>query len=1312
MLKNCIFQVVENHLTPILGTPELEENEIIIDTKNRQISQRNVAAEIFTAQGGKNGNIKIIEKKSFFTTQAKTNGKISLPPKQTSIIELQLDSTPSNHIYALPEKITKNKNLEIYPQCIKVNKLDACIKIQIGNNSAIPVNFDKNAIICRIAEVSIGVPETGKLEKVMEELKIGDAPKRIRENLKTIIGEYVDVFAVENEKLGKTDAMSYSINTGDAAPVASQRYKTPYYLRNELKKIIDSNLKSGLLEPISSPWAAPVLLVKKPNGKWRLVCDYRKLNGVTIANQYPLPEIEGLIDTMAESAIFSTADLFTGFHQIPCDEDTKAKVAITTDFGQFTWTGMPMGGKNAPAVFQQLMDKVFSPIPKSQIAIYLDDICMHSRTYDENLQIIKQALEILRQNNLKIRAAKTEFLMKKVKFCGALISEGKRQPNPEKTFAVRNLVKPASKKEASSIYGLLNYFRNFIPNFAAKASPIADAMGKTFRWTKNADDALDKLKTEIGDFVESLKIPNPNKGHFAIETDASENGAGSVLLYKERENSDFRPVAFFSMRFNDTQRNYNISEKELLAGKKTMEKFSHYLLGRPFLWFTDNSCVNWAHKVKPQKMKIARWLAEIADFDFKTILKPSKEMAISDCLSRHAATIKMVKAAEMRHLQEMDRTLDEVIRFTSINRWPHDPSENLKPFKKWREKLCFGNNSELGIKLPFFRVIPPESTFNQILKEYHDNSGHPGISQTLSEIEKKYFLPSMRVKVKEHIDTCSDCQFKKPSNHPFYAPLGNVVPPQQPFEDFAIDLIGPLALTDDDNRYICVSTDLFSKRVYAQPMQGKTAPEVLKAAIKDWYRNPHLPQKVLMDNGTEFSELRKFCEERGIKVSMSPAYHPQTNGECENRNRTIKSRLRLACDFENWDLHLPKIIHQINSAAHSVTKVSPYQIETGFSGSNNEDKYKIRKDPVFCNFEDIRDKILKDHNKRAEKSTKDADLHKFEVGDLVLIKTVSSLRKAGKYEGPFKIIEIRNQGLSFLLKNENTGNITSRHISHLKLYKTRKNPDVTFNCNFNQSDIQKEKTKRKKKRRPYFFIIEENAIQKEPENQAQQSHDETASENSDNALSSLDDFTPQNMTALRTPENSSISSGCSSDGNDQTESKKKRDFSDSSSESSNSEIETILQNNQNENPKPRKLVSPVLYRISDLHDAGLNEFMKTHKIEQKTLIKRGFGNAKKAKMDRINEWISRKRPDWAQDENGEYLIEFPGLKIDKKMFITELKLIELVVLAKHLNLEIDTDGKGRKDLAEEISTKAIRKYPEKFKRTTAGTLIIDPTNFE
>ena len=133
-LKNCIFLVVENHCTPLLGTPEIEGNEIIIDTKNRKIMQGANSAEIYTADvyGLKSGEIKAVERKTFFTTQGETNQKIVISPKTTSVLNLRLNSSPTNLIYAIPEKITSNKNIEIYPQCVQINRLDASVNIQIG----------------------------------------------------------------------------------------------------------------------------------------------------------------------------------------------------------------------------------------------------------------------------------------------------------------------------------------------------------------------------------------------------------------------------------------------------------------------------------------------------------------------------------------------------------------------------------------------------------------------------------------------------------------------------------------------------------------------------------------------------------------------------------------------------------------------------------------------------------------------------------------------------------------------------------------------------------------------------------------------------------------------------------------------------------------------------------------------------------------------------------------------------------------------------------------------------------------------------
>ena len=155
------------------------------------------------------------------------------------------------------------------------------------------------------------------------------------------------MFATDDDNLGETNAVEYDIDTENSAPQAQQRYRTPFYLRNEMNEIIKRKISSGLILPTSSPWAAPVLLVKKANGSWRLVCDYRKLNTVTVSDSHPLPDINDLVTELAESKIFSISDMYSGFHQIPCTARAKEKLAITTESGQFTWNRMPMGAKIA-----------------------------------------------------------------------------------------------------------------------------------------------------------------------------------------------------------------------------------------------------------------------------------------------------------------------------------------------------------------------------------------------------------------------------------------------------------------------------------------------------------------------------------------------------------------------------------------------------------------------------------------------------------------------------------------------------------------------------------------------------------------------------------------------------------------------------------------------------------------------------------------------------------------------------------------------------------------------------------------------------
>jgi hypothetical protein len=212
-----------------------------------------------------------------------------------------------------------------------------------------------------------------------------------------------------------------------------------------------------------------------------------------------------------------------------------------------------------------------------------------------------------------------------------------------------------------------------------------------------------------------------------------------------------------------------------------------------------------------RKLKIAKWLAEISDFDFQTVMTPSKDMHVSDCLSTHhqlttmdKIEINIVKPSEFAFLQKSDPVLNELFDYHTIDRWPNFQNEDIKEYSRLRNKLTFGEHGELGISKNGFKAIPPKTMYKELLEEYHDNTGHPGIYQTLMEIEQKYYFQSMRDIVTSHIRSCKECQLIKPVNNPLNAPLGHVKAPSQLFERYSIDLIGPLPLTDNQGRKAAV----------------------------------------------------------------------------------------------------------------------------------------------------------------------------------------------------------------------------------------------------------------------------------------------------------------------------------------------------------------------------------------------------------------------------------------------------------------------------------------------------------------------------
>ena len=181
-----------------------------------------------------------------------------------------------------------------------------------------------------------------------------------RDQLCSLVLEFADLFALDSSELGRTSVVTHRINTGDHSPMKQPPRRIPFSLREKVCELTQEILDHGVIQPSSSPWASPIVLVAKKDGSTQFCVDYRKLNAITKLDVYPLPRIDNSLDLLAETRFFSTLDIASGYWQVGMEEESQEKTAFTTHTGLFEFTVMPFGLCNAPATFQRLMENVLT----------------------------------------------------------------------------------------------------------------------------------------------------------------------------------------------------------------------------------------------------------------------------------------------------------------------------------------------------------------------------------------------------------------------------------------------------------------------------------------------------------------------------------------------------------------------------------------------------------------------------------------------------------------------------------------------------------------------------------------------------------------------------------------------------------------------------------------------------------------------------------------------------------------------------------------------------------------------------------------
>jgi transposase InsO family protein len=401
---------------------------------------------------------------------------------------------------------------------------------------------------------------------------------------------------------------------------------------------LDKMITKKVIRPSNSPWASPVLLADKKNGKVRFCVDYRRLNKITRKDAYPLPNIGVILDKLGGKKYYSTIDLREAFWQIRVKERDIEKTAFITHRGLFEFVSMPFGLTNAPATQQRWIEQVLMGLNWAICMVYIDDIVIFSNSFEEHLKDLESVLQRLEEKGMSIAPEKCGFCKPSFEILGHICTRDGIAPNPAKIEAIRNYPRPTNKDELGRFLGMISWVRRFIVNCSERTAPLRemsklkDKNFKESEWNAARLNAFEDLKGALMT-APVLVYPDFTK-EFFLHVDASGVGLGAVLTQKDDKNRHV-VIAYASTSLNDAQKNYPATVKECLGILWALNHYRQYLHGQEFTLFTDHKALvpTLSEGITTQRM-LRDWTARIAEYNPKIVHRPGRLMLIPDALSR------------------------------------------------------------------------------------------------------------------------------------------------------------------------------------------------------------------------------------------------------------------------------------------------------------------------------------------------------------------------------------------------------------------------------------------------------------------------------------------------------------------------------------------------------------------------------------------------------------------------------------------------------------------------------------------------------
>ncbi|KAL0554090.1 hypothetical protein IC582_008001 [Cucumis melo] len=842
-----------------------------------------------------------------------------------------------------------------------------------------------------------------------------------------VVRDYPDVFPEELPGLPPHREVEFAIELEPGTvPISRAPYRMAPAELKELKVQLQELLDKGFIRPSVSPWGAPVLFVKKKDGSMRLCIDYRELNKVTVKNRYPLPRIDDLFDQLQGATVFSKIDLRSGYHQLRIKDEDVPKTAFRSRYGHYEFIVMSFGLTNAPAVFMDLMNRVFREFLDTFVIVFIDDILIYSKTEAEHEEHLRMVLQTLRDNKLYAKFSKCEFWLQQVSFLGHVVSKAGVSVDPAKIEAVTGWTRPSTVSEVRSFLGLAGYYRRFVENFSRIATPLTQLTrkGAPFVWSKACEDSFQTLKQKLVT-APVLTVPD-GSGSFVIYSDASKKGLGCVLMQQGKV------VAYASRQLKSHEQNYPTHDLELAAVVFALKIWRHYLYGEKIQIFTDHKSLKYFFTQKELNMRQRRWLELVKDYDCEILYHPGKANVVADALSRkvsHSAALITRQAPLHRDLERAEiavsvgavtmqlaqLTVQPTLRQRIIDAQSNDPYlVEKRGLAEAGQTAEFSLSSDGGLLFEKRLCVPSDSAVKtELLSEAHSSpfSMHPGSTKMYQDLKRVYWWRNMKREVAEFVSKCLVCQQVKA---PRQKPAGLLQPlsiPEWKWENVSMDFITGLPRTLRGFTVIWVVVDRLTKSAHFVP--GKSTYTASKWA------------QLYMSEIVRLHGVPVSITAMGTRLDFSTAFHPQTDGQTERLNQVLEDMLR-ACALEfpgSWDSHLHLMEFAYNNSYQATIGMAPFEALYGKCCRSpvcwdEVGEQRLMGPELVQSTNEAIQKIRSRMHTAQSRQKSYADVRRkdleFEVGDKVFLKVapmrgVLRFEKRGKlsprFVGPFEILE-------------------------------------------------------------------------------------------------------------------------------------------------------------------------------------------------------------------------------------------------------------------------------------------------------------------